>query len=80
MVQCLFYLIYLLFFTVKFALFIIIYFSSWLLDCYWFLDWTPAEEDATDVNVWEDNWDDDQVEDDFSEQLRCVVCYFISHI
>ena len=23
-----------------------------------------------DVNVWEDNWDDDAVEDDFSVQLR----------
>ena len=29
------------------------------------------EEDADDVNVWEDNWDDDNVEDDFSQQLRC---------
>ena len=31
-----------------------------------------AEEDKADVNVWEDNWDDDNVEDDFSQQLRCV--------
>ena len=23
-----------------------------------------------DVNVWEDNWDDDKVEDDFANQLR----------
>ena len=23
-----------------------------------------------DANVWEDNWDDDNVEDDFSNQLR----------
>merc|ERR1711971_200784 len=35
----------------------------------------PAEEwdskqDQTDVNVWEDNWDDDAIEDDFSIQLR----------
>lgn len=36
----------------------------------WFLDWTGAEEDKDDVNVWEDNWDDDNVEDDFSQQLR----------
>merc|ERR1712168_849032 len=28
------------------------------------------EEDEADVNVWEDNWDDDTVEDDFSVQLR----------
>ena len=33
-------------------------------------DWTEKEEDADDVNVWEDNWDDDNVEDDFSQQLR----------
>ncbi|XP_003739639.1 26S proteasome complex subunit SEM1 [Galendromus occidentalis] len=35
----------------------------------------PAEEwtgkcDAEEANVWEDNWDDDNVEDDFSDQLR----------
>ncbi len=28
------------------------------------------QEDQTDVNVWEDNWDDDAIEDDFSIQLR----------
>ena len=33
-------------------------------------DWAEEEEDAADVNVWEDNWDDDNVEDDFSKQLR----------
>ena len=38
-------------------------------------DWGAAEEDAEDINVWEDNWDDDNIEDDFSQQLRCVcVC------
>ena len=30
---------------------------------------TAAEEDK-EVNVWEDNWDDDNVEDDFANQLR----------
>lgn len=34
------------------------------------LDWTGADEDQGDVNVWEDNWDDDNIEDDFSKQLR----------
>jgi len=34
------------------------------------VDWTGADEDQGDVNVWEDNWDDDNVEDDFSQQLR----------
>ena len=28
--------------------------------------WEAKDEDHTDVNVWEDNWDDDTVEDDFS--------------
>ena len=32
--------------------------------------WDKDDEDATDVNVWEANWDDDNVEDDFSAQLR----------
>ena len=36
----------------------------------------PADEvskegdEDKDVNVWEDNWDDDKVEDDFANQLR----------
>ena len=38
----------------------------------WFVDWTGADEDEGDVNVWEDNWDDDNIEDDFSQQLRWV--------
>ena len=25
------------------------------------------------MHVWEDNWDDDTVEDDFSNQLRWVI-------
>ncbi|XP_033105886.1 26S proteasome complex subunit SEM1-like [Anneissia japonica] len=33
-------------------------------------EWKEDEEDTEDVNVWEDNWDDDVVEDDFSNQLR----------
>ena len=31
--------------------------------------WEAKDEVHTDVNVWEDNWDDDTVEDDFSVQL-----------
>lgn len=34
-----------------------------------FIDWTGLDEDE-DAHVWEDNWDDDNVEDDFSNQLR----------
>jgi 26 proteasome complex subunit DSS1 len=37
---------------------------------YSILDWTEKDEDEQDVNVWEDNWDDDNVEDDFSKQLK----------
>ncbi|PSN46073.1 hypothetical protein C0J52_02283 [Blattella germanica] len=33
-------------------------------------DWTGKDEDEEDISVWEDNWDDDNVEDDFSTQLR----------
>ncbi|EHB10091.1 26S proteasome complex subunit DSS1 [Heterocephalus glaber] len=33
-------------------------------------DWAGLDEDE-DAHVWEDNWDDDNVEDDFSNQLRC---------
>jgi len=39
------------------------------------VDWTGADEDQGDVNVWEDNWDDDNVEDDFSQQLRSAVLF-----
>ena len=35
-------------------------------------DWDTKEEDESDVNVWEDNWDDDTVEDDFSIQLSKI--------
>lgn len=37
---------------------------------YVFSEWSGNKEDDDDVNVWEDNWDDDNVEDDFSKQLR----------
>ncbi|XP_059178101.1 26S proteasome complex subunit SEM1-like [Physella acuta] len=33
-------------------------------------DWTGEEEAPDDINVWEDNWDDDNIDDDFSKQLR----------
>ena len=34
------------------------------------VDWAEAEEDKDDSHFWEDNWDDDDIEDDFSKQLR----------
>ena len=32
------------------------------------------DQEQKDVNVWEDNWDDDALEDDFSVQLR-YICF-----
>ena len=34
------------------------------------LDWDETGEDQGDKQLWEDNWDDDNVEDEFSCQLR----------
>jgi len=33
-------------------------------------EWNEDKEEKKEVVVWEDNWDDDTVEDDFSDQLR----------
>lgn len=33
-------------------------------------EWGSRDEDQQDQRLWEDNWDDDNVEDDFSVQLR----------
>ena len=35
-----------------------------------FLAWAEADEDQDENNIWHDDWDDDNVEDDFSNQLR----------
>lgn len=32
--------------------------------------WGPADEDAEDAQQWQDNWDDDDIEDDFTKHLR----------
>jgi 26 proteasome complex subunit DSS1 len=37
---------------------------------YFFIDWGENDEDQDDAHFWEDNWDDDDIEDDFSKQLR----------
>jgi 26 proteasome complex subunit DSS1 len=36
------------------------------------LAWTGEEEDQDENHIWQDDWDDDTVEDDFSNQLRYV--------
>merc|ERR1712126_627451 len=33
-------------------------------------DWTEENLNVDVMQVWEDDWDDDDVEDDFSQQLR----------
>ena len=32
--------------------------------------WGAAEEDASNAKQWQDNWDDDDIEDDFTKSLR----------
>ncbi|KAI1289364.1 putative 26S proteasome complex subunit sem1 [Halotydeus destructor] len=32
-------------------------------------DW-QGKADDDDLTIWEDNWDDDDIEDDFSKQLK----------
>lgn len=34
------------------------------------VDWTSKDKEEQDISVWEDNWEDDNVEDDFNKQLR----------
>ncbi|KAJ3299419.1 hypothetical protein HK104_009021 [Borealophlyctis nickersoniae] len=33
-------------------------------------DWTEADEDREDSELWQDNWDDEDLDDEFSRQLR----------
>ncbi|OZJ04265.1 hypothetical protein BZG36_02471 [Bifiguratus adelaidae] len=33
-------------------------------------DWGTSEEDPQEAEAWENDWDDDDVEDDFSLQLK----------
>ena len=37
-------------------------------------DWDERDEDGSDRQLWENNWDDDNVEDEFSCQLRYYLC------
>ena len=38
-----------------------------------FLEEVSGDEGEANI-VWEDNWDDDTIEDDFSNQLRFIEC------
>ena len=33
-------------------------------------EWDAAEEEKADIEQWENDWDDDDLTDDFSKQLR----------
>lgn len=37
---------------------------------FFLVDWTSKDKDEQDISVWEDNWEDDNIEDDFNKQLR----------
>ena len=45
-----------------------------------FIDWDQNDEDKDDSHQWEDDWDDDNVEDDFSKQLRFSFSLFSSFL
>ena len=38
--------------------------------CFDRAEWGAEEEDAEDVNQWEEDWDDSEKSDDFTRQLR----------
>ena len=42
------------------------------------LDWTQedTEEPRGNSNLWEESWDDDDINEDFSAQLKYVVVLF----
>jgi hypothetical protein len=33
-------------------------------------DWDIRKEDQADINVWEENWDDDNPDSEFAKHLR----------
>ncbi|KAJ3016626.1 26S proteasome complex subunit SEM1 [Thoreauomyces humboldtii] len=33
-------------------------------------NWTEADEDHEDAVLWDDNWDEEDINDDFTRQLR----------
>jgi hypothetical protein len=41
--------------------------------CLSLIVWQGKVDEEEELNIWEDNWDDDDIEDDFSQQLKLVV-------
>lgn len=54
----------------KFFFFFSSFFAPCDVCCCCVAEWADSKEDEAELNVWEDNWDDDNVEDDFNNQLR----------
>lgn len=46
------------------------FYVSLFIQCECKTEWADGKENDDEINVWEDNWDDDNVEDDFNLQLR----------
>jgi hypothetical protein len=40
-------------------------------------NWTPDDQDEQDAQLWEEDWDEEDVNDDFTKQLRYI---FVSAI
>lgn len=38
-----------------------------------FAEWDVMGDESGEKQLWEENWDDDDVEDDFSRQLRWAI-------
>ena len=38
--------------------------------------WGNKDKDTEDLHLWEDDWDDEQLNDDFTKQLRVSGCSF----
>ncbi|KAJ1549418.1 hypothetical protein HK405_003742 [Cladochytrium tenue] len=39
-------------------------------------DWDPTEEDTFDAEMWVDDWDTDEIQDDFTRHLRAELSKF----
>lgn len=63
-------------------------YCSYICDGFSCLDWDDSQTDLAHLagappgaaksggdKLWEDNWDDDDIEDEFSVQLRCVYLF-----
>ena len=40
------------------------------LKCLYHLDWSAEQEDAEDAQQWQEDWDEEEVDDEFCRHLR----------